>query len=288
MPNKPKSALQIKLLEIGQEYNIDYAMGDPEQAMLEAYQLGAANARCECASALEHAKKVDRLEVSDLAPSADMDAFDAAAPQPEQQSTLLITPCKHEIVDCRACKGTFVNAIHLAQPEQQDRELCNKLAQEISEICLRTYGPRHDPLVATFSNSMCSDMLMGFAASIRRAEREEGRDDVLVGLADAATEMGVEGFTWDVSKNEESANNLFAALQRAERERVLRPLLDYAQKQRRDCEMAINEDAASSKHRNRGSKRERQITYTKGASTAYEDIIRHAAALSQPPEGDAK
>jgi hypothetical protein len=89
----------------------------------------------------------------------------AAAPQHEQQSALLITPCKHEIVDCRACKGTFVNAIHLAQPEQQERPLQQEISDTFgriwSAIVPRVYGVVERVLVLAMQWEEAAELLDG-------------------------------------------------------------------------------------------------------------------------------
>ncbi len=37
---KPKSEWQLQLRAIGEKYNVDFGMGDPELALAEAYELG--------------------------------------------------------------------------------------------------------------------------------------------------------------------------------------------------------------------------------------------------------
>ena len=76
--------------------------------------------------------------------------------------------------------------------------------------------------------------------------------------------MGVEGFTWDVSKNEESAKNLFAAFQRAERERVL-AMLDAHEAYATSCKCGVK--------------------FSRDGQRYYAQWLDHVrAALSQPPE----
>lgn len=75
-----------------------------------------------------------------------------------------------------------------------------------------------------------------------------------------------------------------------QREQVkeLRELRDYVVSQFRDAEAAIAKDAASEKFKpSRASKRVRQILYTKGASCAYDDVLRRinvAIAVLDPGE----